>query len=71
MNFDIEKRLSPGLAVVSTDGIRALWHKCRLNKNRTCGATKQLLKAGEQHYRPITNGSYRYVRLSTEFVENS
>ena len=71
MHFWIEKRLTEGVYLISADGHKALWSRCKLRKPRACAATGTQLAKGEIAYRPTGNQLYRYRRLSQTYVEQA
>lgn len=58
---------SDGLALV--DGI--LWMRAKLRRVMACTVTGRLMDKGELAYRPIGNGTDRYLRIAAAEVEKS
>ncbi len=47
-----------------------LWASCKVRKKHLCVITGDLIRVGEQAYRPITNQGNRYERISAKaFIE--
>jgi len=60
---------APGLAVVETDGDRALWSRSKARKTSRCAITGLSIGVGDTVYRPVGDQSYRSIRVKAEALE--
>lgn len=68
-NFRFINKMSVGLVLISTDGDKSIWDRSKIRRPRACAKCERELHAGDAAYAPMTNRTYRYLRLCVACVE--